>query len=200
MDARGAEAAMLDLRVVIAACVASIGILVLGIGLLVSFRAAREPTDSLVQNVRIRESPRVVPSASRAALPAPVIVPTQPASLPAAEPSAPVVVPALSPEPLAAAAPEPEARNAVSAPVAAPAIETAAPAEVVTTGALPEQPAEPAAVPVPESRPAISALPKEKTATNQKSLRRRTRAEPPPAADPFSAFFSVFQQPPAQPR
>jgi len=208
---------MLDLRILIAACVASIAILVLGLGLLVSFKAAREPV-GLVQNVRILELPRAAPGEPRAvSLPAPVIVPI---AAPAAPAPKPFVAPVATPAAKTFTAPAPSTPEPKIMPIASPAIASPPPipaappaepispaaAEVVATGAVPEQPADAVATLTPASQipPAAAApSPKQKTTADtakRKSVRRRARGQPTSPSNPFAAVLGVFQQRPARPR
>jgi hypothetical protein len=198
---------MLDLRIVIAASVASIAILVLGLGLLLTVRTAREPGDGLVMSARIPEVPHATPVGSFSP-PAPAIVSVvtpatsglniervvapKPAADPAAVSLEQVVAPAdaRTPEPAVAAAPlsdpkaigmqaMPEPRQ-MPTPAAPPPAEPAAPIarEVVTTSAIPEQ-ATDAAAPAPAAQPPAVA-PDEQEKPARSNVRRRAREQPTP--------------------
>jgi hypothetical protein len=181
---------MLDFRVVIAACIAGVVILLGGIGLLASFRIAQEPARPAS---RIVERPRLESNASL-----PVVVETP------ATKRAPVAVAAPAPEsqPIEAVAPAqaqpaPVEITGAIAPKPAPAIPApATPAAVSPTPAIPA----PAAAELPtretvEQPHATAGLPP-RTVTAKKTPRRPRPAAPAPTPagpiNPFSALFGGF--------
>jgi hypothetical protein len=189
---------MLDFRVVIAACIAGVVILLGGIGLVASFKIAHEPVRPAN---RIVERPRIKPNASL-----PMIIET-PATMP--EP-APILAPIPAPVPVATPEPEPAA---VAPPVEAHAPVPAQPAPVEITGTIAPRPApvSPApAVPAalapaatePVENPAAaanlpvrakSALPaRAKTAAKKTPQRRPAATRPAEPQNPFSAIFGGF--------
>jgi hypothetical protein len=199
---------MLDFRVVIAACIAGVVILLGGIGLVASFKIAHEPVRPAN---RIVERPRIKPNASL-----PMIIET-PATKPAPareavrvpEP-APILAPIPAPVPVATPEPEPAA---VAPPVEAHAPVPAQPAPVEITGTIAPRPApvSPApAVPAalapaatePVENPAAaanlpvrakSALPaRAKTAAKKTPQRRPAATRPAEPQNPFSAIFGGF--------
>ncbi len=201
---------MLDFRVVIAACIAGVVILLGGIGLVASFKIAHEPVARPAN--RIVERPRIEPNGSRpvvietpAVKPAPAreaVRAPEPAPAPAPAP-VPVVVPAPAPAPVAppveARAPAPPAAIEITGTIAprsapiGPAPAIPAPAIPAAIAPAPSAADLPTTVPV-EHPQATADLPPSRGTAKKTPRRPRPAAPAHGPTNPFSAIFGGFNQ------
>lgn len=177
---------MLDFRVVIAACVAGVVILLGGIGLVASFRIAHEPVRPAN---RIVERPRVESNASL-----PVVIET-PAVKPAPAREA-VRTPEPAPAPVAlpveARTPAPPAAIEITGTIA-PRSAPVGPAPEIRAPAIPA-PLAPAVTGPVENPAAVADLPASKSAAKQAPRRPRPAPAPAGPTNPFAAIFGGFNQ------